>query len=451
MKLSMETMYFPEAKFHHKKEMMADWTQTSEKASAFSWVALVFSVAAAILFSSLKDEYFFVYLGSAAIFLIGALFCKKWKYPAYISAFVGELLCCTRFYLEMPENTIIFVVAVVVAVVGVLPSYFAFRCVFNYGSVFKELEKSVGFPNFIANTADLLGDKLYLRDEEETVFENITEASYNPFNSDEDIKNEEVRRYQEARVESRAEPIEMNIGVDGRLVSAEEEKAKRKEKEKEAKKGGFFIGDYELVFAHGDLYDDDYDQKRVFMGKWRENVESTTNNFPLFAFIMAFAVMASGFGSIVGIINFAIILLFVLATNHMKMGRWYAPVTMIIGVLYSFTLANSEIAIFMIIGAYLAGFRMFLGMICYVLNYKNYKILSKQAGFPTFIRTTADLYGDRLYIVEKREPAVRGNLQQKRVKVMDIGYDNKPKKDEGAWNAFNYMDEKKEEEDKNES
>ena len=54
--------------------------------------------------------------------------------------------------------------------------------------------------------------------------------------------------------------------------------------------------------------------------------------------------------------------------------------------------------------------------------------------------------------MEKREPVVKGNLQQKRVKVMNIGYDDKPKKDEGAWNAFDYMDEKAEEKrDENES
>lgn len=450
MKLSMETMYFPEAKFHHKKEMMADWTATSANASRLSCVSLVVSIAAAGTLWVFKDTYFFIYFGCAAMFLIGALFCKKWLYPSYLAVFAGELLSFVRFYLEMPENKAVFGVAMVVALFGLVPSYFAFRCLFNYTSVFKELEKSEGFPNFIANTADLLGDKLYLQDEEETVFENITEASYNPFNSAEDIKNEEVRRYQKARVESGAKPIEMNVGVDGRLVSAEEEKAKRKEKENEAKKGGFFIGNYELVFAHGDLYDDDYDQKRIFMGKWRANVNEATNNFPVVALLLAMAAMASGFGSIMGILNFAVIVVFILATNHMKMGRWYAPVTMLVAVIYSLTLAVSDISVLLLLGAYFFGFRMFTGIIRYTLNYKNYKILSKQAGFPTFIRTTADLYGDRLYIVEKREPVVKGNLQQKRVKVMDIGYDDEPKKDEGAWNAFNYMDEKKDEDDKNE-
>ena len=232
----------------------------------------------------------------------------------------------------------------------------------------------------------------------------------------------------------------------------EEEEEKRRLKEEEAKEGGLFIGNYELIFSHGDWSVADYDQKRQFMGKWRENVQESTNNFPLFALFLAMAAMTSGFGSMLGIINFAVTVVFIVATNHMKMGKWYAPVTMLVAVIYSLSLATSAIAVLMLVGAYLVGFRMFTGIIRYILNYKSYRILSKQAGFPTFIRTTADLYADRMYIVEKREPLVKKDPSQRVVRVMDIGYDNKPKKDEGAWNAFNYMDEKNDEkDDKNES
>lgn len=451
MKLSMETMYFPEAKFHHKKEMMADWVNTSEKASAFSWVAVAVCVVASLTSLALKDTFFFIYLGCAAMFTVSALLCKKWLYPAYLAVFAGEMLSLLRFYIEVPESKAILGIAVMVATIGVAPAFFAYRCIFNYRSVFKELEKSEGFPNFIANTADLYAEKIYLQDEEETVFENIAEASYNPFNTAEDVQKEEFRRYQEARIENASEPKRMDIDVNGRLVSEEEQRSRREAKEKAEKKGGLFIGSYELIFAHDDLYDDDYDQKRTFMGKWRENVEGATSNFHMFAFILAMAVMASGFGTVMGILNFAVIIVFIIATNHMKMGRWYAPITMLVAVAYSVTLANSAISTFLLACAYIIGFRMFTGVIRYILNYKSYKILSKQTGFPTFIRTTADLYADRMYIVEKREPLKKKDPSQRVVRVMDIGYDSEPKKDEGAWNAFNYMDEQKEKDDSNES
>ena len=455
MKLSMETMYFPEAKFHHKKEMMADWVATSENAAKFSWVAVVSCVGAVVSTLAFKDDFFFIYIGCALVFLIGALLCKKWLYPAYLAVFAGEMLSFVRFYLEMPENKAVFGIAIVVAVLGLIPSYFAFRCIYNYTPIFKELEKEEAFPNFIANTADLYGEKIYLQDEEETILENVTEASYNPFNSTQDVKSEEVRRHQEARFDTfdrNDEPKRMDIGVNGNLVSHDEEEEKRRLKEKKAKEGGFFIGNYELVFCHGDWSVADSDQKRQFMGKWRENVQEATNNFPMVALFLAMAAMTSGFGSVMGILNFAVIIVFIIATNHMNMGRWYAPITMFIAIIYSLSLATSAISVLMLAGAYLVGFRMFTGVIRYILNYKSYKILSKQTGFPTFIRTTADLYADKMYIVEKQAPLVKKDPSQRVVRVMDIGYDNKPKKDEGAWNAFDYMDEKADEkDDKNES
>jgi hypothetical protein len=55
------------------------------------------------------------------------------------------------------------------------------------------------------------------------------------------------------------------------------------------------------------------------------------------------------------------------------------------------------------------------------------------------------VFSDELYISEKREKAKMKEAAAKRpVKVMDIGLDDKPKKDDGAWNAFDYMDEKDE-------
>ena len=141
MKLSMETMYFPEAKFHHKKQMMADWRETSKKASDFSFISMASSLAAVVTTLALKDEFFFVYIGCAALFLLGALCSKKWKYFGYVSVLVAELMCLVRFYLEAPQSRAVSGVAIAVAVLGLVPSYFAFRCIYNYTSIFKELEK----------------------------------------------------------------------------------------------------------------------------------------------------------------------------------------------------------------------------------------------------------------------------------------------------------------------
>ena len=330
---------------------------------------------------------------------------------------------------------------------GLFRFFYAFRCIYNYSSVFKELEKCKGFPSFIANTADLYGEKLYLKTEDKSAYENRTEVSFNPFNTQEDIIKESTQRYHDTKVKSKAKPIEMNIGVDGKLVSAEEEERLRKEKEAQAKKGGLSIGGFELIFPHSDLENNDHNEKRILMGKWRENLDRSTKSFVYFTLLLMLCVMTANFGSLVGMLNYIVVLVFIIGTNQMKMGKWYAPITLILAFMYTTTFLNSVISAFLLVAAYIVNFRMLVGILVYILNYKIYKKLSTQEGFPSFIRTTADLYADKMYIVEKPVINKKTEPSQRVVRVMDIGLDDKPKKDEGAWNAFNYMDEK---DDKNE-
>jgi hypothetical protein len=129
----------------------------------------------------------------------------------------------------------------------------------------------------------------------------------------------------------------------------------------------------------------------------------------------------------------------------MKMGKWYGPVTTVIAIIYTTSFLNNMISVLALLFAYIINFKMLTGILRYVLNYKIYKKLKTQDGFPTFAKTTSDVFSDELYISEKREKAKMKEAAAKRpVKVMDIGLDDKPKKDDGAWNAFDYMDEKDE-------
>lgn len=444
MKLSMEIIYFPESTFTQKKEMMADWTLTSNRASNFSYICMATSLVMFFFLLGFKDDFFFVYGGCAAIFLLGGILCRKWSYLGYVCVFIGLLLSCLRFYVDTIEGLHIMASVVMQAVLSLVPSYFAFRCLYNFNYVFKELQKCKGFPNFIANTADLYGEKIYLRDEEETIYESRKKSSYNPFNTKEDIRFEEVRRDMDAEVKAEAEPIRMDIGFDGKLKPATENK-----KTEPSYKYGKTIFGREIIFLHNDVSEMSFEEKKRLMDKWRDNIEFATKEFPSFALLIMVAVMASGFGSFMGILNHAVVLVFILGTNQMKMGKWYAPIPLFLGTAYVCTMINSPIAMLCVIGAFVFNIGMVLGTIRYVLNYRLYKELSHQPGFPSFIRTTADLYGDKLYIVEPRTPVKKKDPTQRPVKVMDIGYDEKPKADEGAWNAFNYMDKKEDENDEN--
>ena len=64
------------------------------------------------------------------------------------------------------------------------------------------------------------------------------------------------------------------------------------------------------------------------------------------------------------------------------------------------------------IGFLILSRRVWLACIMCLINRPIYKALSKEEGFPSFIRNTADLYGDEIYIVEKQEPIKRRILSE---------------------------------------
>lgn len=441
MKLSMEIGYFPESTFTQKKEMMADWERTSNKVAAFSYICAASSLIMLAFMLGYKDEFFFIYGGSAALFLLGGVLCKRWSFLGYISVFLGLVLCCLRFNLTEIEGAHIMGATVVQALFSLVPSYLAFRCAYNYNYVFKELRKCKGFPNFIANTADLYGDKIYLKDEQESVYEGRVRTSYNPFNTDEQLHEEQVRREMDARVQGEKAPIRMDIGVDG---VARPGRARSDEVRYEH---GKTIFGKEIIFLHNDIATSSYEEKKELMSKWRDNIEMTTKNFPVFALLIMVAVLAATFGSILGILNHAIVLVFVMGTNQMKMGKWYAPLTLLAATIYMGINVRNSIGMLCLIGAFVFNFGMVLGTLRYILNYRIYKELSVQPGFPSFIQTTADKYGDQLYITEAQAPRPAMPQGKRPVKVMDIGFDDKPEADTGAWNAFDYMDKKENDED----
>ncbi len=441
MKFNMETMYVPAATFHQRRDMMDDWSTTSDRASFFAYISAAVSLAMTLFMLANSDEYFYIYIPCVLVYLIGGYLCKNWKYIGYVAVLISMVCTCSRFAFDLPENKIVIGGIVSCAIFNFIGGYFALRCLSNYYTVFKELEKCPGFPNFIANTADLYANKIYLRDKDNNIYDNKFEVAYNPFNSSEDIKNEEIRRNQDLKSDRVEETLTMNITGDARTQTPKTE-GKRIPPEIESKT---IFGRY-VIFPHTDFSKSSFEEKKNFMGYWNMNIAYTTENFVMFAFFMMIAGMAAGFGSPISFAYFAIIIVFIVGTNCLKMGQFAGVFIILLGYILCSPLMGSAISAIFVIGANVFNPGMILGTIRFVLNYKYYKELSVMDGFPSFIRTSADLYGDKLYIVEKREAVKRLDPSQKVFQVMDIGYDNKPKKEDKAWNAFDYMDEEKENE-----
>ncbi len=457
MKLDMEVMYVPQANIYQLRDMMLDWKKTTRYAYNCSYISAIFFAVVTLVCFILKEELYYVNIGFSLLFAVSGFGIQKSYTAGYLGAFLSFAASFVRVKYLPFESTPLCVAAVIA---GLLALPFVFRLVYNYTNVYKELEKRNGFPLFIANTADLYADKIYLKTEkergknvEENTYKTNTQAAYNPFSSQEEIREEEFNRQQAAHGRSIKEPIVMNFDADEetrRMIMLTE--AKRKAREDQTYTYGVTAFGKELVFAHNDLLTASDEEKRGLMWKWNNNVEATRKNFFVFMMLMLTAVMGSTLGSIINaLFNFLIIIVFTMGLNYMKMGKKIGPVITIVGFLWSLTLFNNFLVVCLVIGAYVSNPGIIYGTIRFILNYKIYAELKTHDGFPSFIRTTADMYGNQIYMVEKRETRVKKDLSK--FKYMDYDELLKESKRQGnvpeetyentAWNAFNYIDEEK--------
>jgi hypothetical protein len=111
---------------------------------------------------------------------------------------------------------------------------------------------------------------------------------------------------------------------------------------------------------------------------------------------------------------------------------------------------NNATSAFLLVAAYVVNIGIIIAPVIFLINKRIYNELSTMEGFPAFVRTTADLYGSQMYMVEERT-RVEKKTSKDHFVTMNIGYDEiekKPEEDK-AWNAFDYMDEDNKEKENN--
>ncbi len=442
-KLSMEVMYVPQATVSQKREMLLEWRTESDSTFRYSMISAVVSFMAMLIFLFGKEDFWYIYAGSSAISLLCGYMARKWSIVGYAGVIICVLLNCLWFSVGFPDNYMYVGSIVLAAVCSLIPCFPAIRCIFNYSEVFLPLKESKGFPDFIMNSADLYGDKIYLKDKPgESACDSKYQASYNPFKNEEEAEDEGFRRSQELKARRLEEPITMNIGADGRIVE---------KRVPQSYKYGKAIGDFEIVFLHNDFEDMSFQECAMLMSKWRGNIAFAEKGFYIFFMLIAMSCMAGGFGDFLGtVLRYFVLVLFAFGISRMKMGYTSGALLTLVAVVYSFCMVNSALAMAFVIGAYVCNIGIIIAPIRFLINKRIYNRLSTMEGFPTFIRTTADLYGSQMYITEER-PHVEKKTGKEHFITMNIGYDegNKlPEKDK-AWNAFDYMDEDKKEKENN--
>lgn len=431
----METIYVPVANANDKRNMLADWRTTSDRVFTFSAVTFIACVISACALYTYGEKLFFInILGGVAVLLSGLL-ARNWKYAGYIGTVVSLVINSAWFYFGLPEALEMKLSVVAVAVVNIIPCIFSLRCVYNYKNVFKELKKSKGFPDFILNTADMFGDKMYIKDEEPKGDGDKYKASYNPFNTERLISEEEFFRSQNLKAEAPPTVKEMNIGSNGTVSEREQKKYKY----------GKSIFGFELFFFHDDPETAPHWENAILSGKWRSNIELCETRFNMFALLVFLSVMVSGLGgSVAGMLNYLVFFVLMFGISSMKLNELHGPFVVLGSVLYFFTLSGSGYGVFFMLGALCVNPWIIISPLRFLLNYKLFKKLSKMDGFPTFAKTTGETYGKYMYILEER-PKPPPKKSKDDIIVMDIGFDEPPNKQEDkGWNAFDYMDENKE-------
>ena len=448
IRFNMDTTYIPEASIYEHRDLMFEWEEAVKYGTISGLVTAVCAFLIGYLCSDFGDWYEFPLYGVMLALLVGSNFARKWKYPAYwvnVVAFLGYIVLWLIGFREMGRDALI--MSGIGLASGSVMSFFNLKCIRNFYPVFKELEKCKGFPSFIANSADLYGEKMYLKDEESA--DDKYKASHNPFNSKEEIEKEEFARSQNLKSNVKTEKV-LNVGEEkGNNYANKRRNATNNYKKEEY---GFSILGLDIVFPHNYIPAMSFEDKKDLMFKWNSNVEAATGHLVIPLFFMILGTLFSFIGGRSFIPVFAgigSVLFTIIGTNNMKMGNLRGAFETLIALGVYASIGgfvggggNGIPMVFVFVSS-LVNIIIVLPTLRYIINYHIYRQLSTQEGFPTFIRTYSQKYAKDMYILEDEPKVEKKPPVNKEKLVMNIGYDEKPKADEGAWNAFNYMDEEK--------
>jgi hypothetical protein len=216
LKLDMEIAYVPVAKLKDVQEMMSNWRENNKRIRIFSFLACFASLFSGINFLY-EDETMAGVSSFIALvfFLLSGILVNTNKRFAYLFPIVGLVVfsIAPEQYVDLTIRTFFMITVYLPALIS---SIFAYKALYNYKNVFIPLSKRKGFPNFVFSTADMYADKIYLKDKDKkTVAEKRVEASFNPFNEEQNITNEETIRMNSLRYE------ELKTHIQGLLVQKE--------------------------------------------------------------------------------------------------------------------------------------------------------------------------------------------------------------------------------------
>lgn len=452
LKLDMEIAYVPVAKLKYVQEMMANWRENNRRIRIFSFLASFASLFSGINFLY-EDE---SVAGGASFlalvfFLLGAIFVNANKRFVFLFPIIGLVIFSVtpEHYIDLTIRTFFMIT---VYLPGLISSIFAYKALYNYKNVFIPLSKRKGFPNFVFSTADMYADKIYLKDKkEETVAEKRVEASFNPFNEEQNITDEETARMNSLSYE---EIKTHNQDISEGTYYRSKEVKHSADEEKTYKYGKSIFG-FNFIIPHNEIKGAPKADNREVMWRWLELKKNMFLNEEVWLLLFLFPITIYMWTSpsVEGFSMFIFLGLYIFGTNYVKMDKLIGfPLVLCIYLyaLFPTIVVAAVLPIFTIV--------KMPSYIRWLCNFPIYKKLSGEPGFPSFVEDRGDLYGKELYILEEQKPI------EKRKKidplVINIGYDDEDeevnrrladfnykakneevqKLDNTAWNAFNYLE-----------
>ena len=464
LKLDMEICYVPVAKLKDVQEMMSNWKRNNKliRYWCFASIAISFMNLYYLNFSESQGDVALAITAcmiSDFIMAMLALLVNRSQKIIYYLSFIGAMLFSfSASFIGFEAITL--PAAMALSVPFFVTMFFSYKAIYNYENVYLKLKARKGFPNFVLSTADMYADKIYLKNKDEkTVAEKRVEASFNSFNEDTEITDEEVRRMNTLRYE---ELKQHEKDVSGYEYFKSKEVKHYYDGNKKYKYGLSFLG-IDIIIPHDDIETSSKEEKRRFMRLWNQMKDSLFKNEALLLMFLLFAnivmiVGGLGFGTVV---YYVVLGLYVLGTNLVKMDE-RAGFFLTVGSVYSYLFALLNVSdglaatVVVVVVAYFTIF-VLPRLIKWLLNYPVYKKLSKEEGFPSFFESKKELYGDDYRIVEEIKPLEKRTDREKLImnigygedeeinrRIADFNYKEKNKENQGqgntAWNAFNYLE-----------
>lgn len=464
LKLDMEICYVPVAKLKDVQEMMSNWKRNNKliRCWAIASIAISFMNLYYLTFSESQGNIALAIamcMLSDFIMAILAITINRSQKIIYYLAFVGTIFYSfSASFIGFEALTL--PIAVGLSLPFLVTAFFAYKAIYNYENVYLKLKARKGFPNFVLSTADMYADKIYLKDKKEkTVAEKRVEASFNSFNEDAEITDEEVRRMNTLRYEELKQHEE---DVSGYEYFKSKEVKHSIDENKKYKYGLSFLG-IDIIIPHDDIETSSKEEKRRFMRLWNQLKDSMFKNEAMMLMFMLFLVIVInvgglGFGAI---LYYVVVGLYIWGTNLVKADEkigFFITTGSAYSFLFSLINVNDEFAatIVVVVMAYFTIF-IFPRLAKWFINYPTYKKLSKEEGFPSFFESKKELYGDDYHIVEEIKPLEKRTDREKLImnigygedeeinrRIADFNYKEKNKENQGqentAWNAFNYLE-----------